>query len=140
MIANFRGEYFFLSNFYPFVMEYNGLFFNTVEAAFQSQKTTDPNKMVKFASIIDPNEAKRLGRKVELRPDWEGVKLQIMHKILKIKFSDPILKEKLNDTGIEELIEGNTWGDRYWGAVLKDGKWEGQNWLGRLLMQIRQQI
>jgi predicted NAD-dependent protein-ADP-ribosyltransferase YbiA (DUF1768 family) len=36
------------------------------------------------------------------------------------------------------LVEGNTWGDKFWGAVKnKDGKWEGKNCLGKILMILR---
>jgi len=50
------------------------------------------------------------------------------------------LGQLLMATGDAELIEGNTWNDRFWGAVLKDEHWIGQNHLGRLLMQVRAEL
>lgn len=141
MITNFHGDYFFLSNFYPFVFTYNRLLYFSTEAAYQAQKTTDMKKREAIAAMMNPAHAKRAGRYLELRPNWEQIKVPIMREILEIKFADPILRKKLLDTGDEFLIEGNTWGDKFWGAVLnKSGEWQGQNWLGKLLMQIRQQI
>ena len=89
----------------------------------------------------DPGRAKRLGRQVELRHDWETFRLQVMEELLRRKFSHPDLAEKLIATYPEELVEGNTWGDQFWGAT-KDRKlgWVGENHLGRLLMQIRGEL
>lgn len=77
---------------------------------------------MKIAQATKPAKAKKIGRHVNLRKDWEEIKLQVMEKALRLKFQDPILREKLIATGDEELVEGNEWGDRYWGVCNGTGK------------------
>lgn len=134
MISSFRDEYFFLSNFYPVEIKLDGIVYPNAESAFQAQKTLDVEERRKFSMLRNPVQAKRLGRKVKLRDDWEEVKLDIMTKIVSQKFlQHPHLIEMLLQTGDEELIEGNKWGDQFWG-VCKD---KGENHLGKILMKIR---
>jgi ribA/ribD-fused uncharacterized protein len=140
-IYQFSGKYAFLSNFWPCKVMFEGIEFSTVEHAFQSAKTTNPveREMVRLAAT--PVKAKRAGRKVTLRRDWDGVKIGIMRCLLLIKFEEnEMLRELLLSTGDLELIEGNTWGDKFWGQVLEDGKWVGRNELGKLLMSVRDEI
>ncbi|CAL5990112.1 NADAR_family protein [Hexamita inflata] len=132
-IDSFRGEHAFLSNFYECQLTYNNFTYLNVEAAFQAQKC--PGSESRFTNLL-PSPAKKLGRKVDLRPDWEKVKVQIMREILKIKFQNEELKEKLKATKEAELIEGNTWGDTFWGVSRGNGK----NMLGKLLMEIRKEL
>lgn len=134
VINRFRGDYYFLSNFHPAKIEYNGLVYGSAEAAFQAQKC--PERASEFCHL-GPKSAKALGSRVELRKDWEDVKIRIMFSILLCKFTqNPDLKEMLLNTGDAVLIEGNTWGDTYWGACRGTGK----NILGRLLMTARKAI
>lgn len=134
MIESFRDEYFFLSNFYPVEIKLDGIVYPNAETAFQAQKTLDVEERRKFSMLKNPVQAKRLGRKVKLRDDWEEVKLDIMTEIVSQKFlQNPYLLEKLIATGNEELVEGNKWGDRFWGVC----KGKGQNNLGKILMKIR---
>ena len=136
MINEFRGKYYFLSNFYSAPVEYEGIVYQNNEAAFQSAKVTDIDVRVKFANL-DPSSAKRKGRHVQLRHGWDIIKFDIMYEIVKDKFSqNKDLKQKLIATGDEYLEEGNTWGDRIWGTV--NGK--GQNNLGKILMRVREEI
>lgn len=136
MINSFRGNNYFLSNFYEKPLTYDGITYQNSEAAFQAQKTTDIDVRRQFADL-DPSAAKKMGRKISLRPDWEQVKVQVMYEVVSAKFSqNPDLKEMLLATGNEELIEGNDWGDRIWGQV--DGK--GQNLLGQILMRVRDEL
>ena len=136
MINKFDGKYAFLSNFYDAPVEYNGLCYLNSEAAFQAQKTTDEIERIKFTHL-NPSEAKRLGRKVNLRNDWENVKTQIMYEICYAKFTqNSDLAQKLLDTGNQTLVEGNTWNDTFWG-VCEDA---GENHLGIILMQIRKEL
>lgn len=90
----FRGTYFFLSNFYPSPIHYNGLVYPTAENAFQAAKCRNEKDKMQFTRI-SPADAKRLGRKVQLREDWENVKVTIMCHLINIKFSDPELKKQL---------------------------------------------
>lgn len=136
MINEFRGEHFFLSNFYPSPITYDGLNYGSTEAAFQAQKTTDMNERVRF-QFMTPAEAKRAGRKLELRPDWDEIKDHVMYEVCKEKFTmHKDLRNQLLETELEELVEGNTWNDTYWGVC--DGV--GENKLGKILMQIRKEF
>ena len=130
-IMKFDGEYSFLSNFYECEIEVWGHKFRSVEAAFQALKC--PERMDEFENLT-AYEAKRLGRKVKLRDDWELRKISIMKMLLEQKFSHPELTQKLVATGNLYLIEGNYWKDDFWG-VCEVGK--GQNHLGKLLMEVR---
>jgi N-glycosidase YbiA len=136
-IDNFNGEFAFLSNFYPAANRYAGLVYPTVEHAFQAAKTQDDTEKRQIAAAHSPGQAKRLGRAVRLRPDWESVKVAVMTELVREKFAThPELRERLLATGDAELIEGNTWNDRFWGVSGGFGK----NWLGRILMQVRQEL
>lgn len=88
---------------------------------------------------LNASEAKHLGRKVNLRKDWENIKYNIMFDIVKAKFDQhPDLQEQLLLTNDEMLIEGNDWNDRVWCCVQSEnGNWLGSNLLGNILMQLR---
>lgn len=131
-ITAFQGDYRFLSNFYPSEVEYTTEIYPTVEHAFQAMKTKDMDERKQIREADTPGQAKRLGQKCTLRPDWDNIKLDVMEHFLHKKFKTNPLHQQLMDTGSRELIEGNTWGDRFWGV---DGT--GQNNLGKLLMKIR---
>ena len=135
MIDNFAGKYAFLSNFYMVYVDYEGLTYTSSEAAFQAAKTFDLEEKKRFADM-SPKEVKRAGRRIPLREDWEEVKDDVMYAVCKEKFRNPDLRDRLLATGDEELVEGNTWNDRYWGVC----KGEGENKLGKILMRIREEI
>lgn len=135
IINSFTNNYYFLSNFSDSVFVYDGIQYQNAEAAFQAQKCENPKDREQFSSL-NSTEAKKLGRKVSLRKDWESVKVDLMRQIVTEKFQqNPDLKEQLLATGNAYLEEGNTWGDRIWGTV--DGK--GANLLGQILMALREQ-
>lgn len=135
-VTEFQGNYRFLSNFWKCPIEYEGVLYPTVEHAYQAAKTTIPGERKTIREAVSPGVAKKLGRKVTLRANWEQVKLSTMLDLLRLKFADPYLRAKLLNTLTAELIEGNYWGDRYWGVC--DGR--GENHLGRLLMQVRDEV
>ena len=136
VIDSFRGEFDWLSNFFLCRVEFEGMNFSNVEAAFQAAKCLDMKERERFFGLSG-GQAKRLGRRVELRSDWEEVKIEIMRQVLKSKFTqNSELREKLIATGDTELIEGNNWRDFYWGVC--NGK--GQNHLGKLLMEVRAEL
>lgn len=136
MISEFRGEYYFLSNFFNAPVKYDGISYLNNEAAFQAQKTKTREERYAFSSL-DPSAAKRRGRHVDLRDGWDNIRITIMEDIVKAKFSqNEELAEKLLATDDEYLIEGNTWGDRFWGTV----NGEGRNQLGIILMQVRNEL
>ena len=135
-IKQFCGDFFFLSNFYECPVTYEQLTYTNNEAALQAQKCTSDAEKIQFTKL-NPTEAKKLGRKVNLRKDWEAVKVKIMEEIVRAKFrQNTELADKLLATGDAYLEEGNTWGDRIWGTV----NGSGANRLGIILMQIRAEI
>ncbi len=135
-IDYFREEYEFLSNFYPTKVVFDGITYFNSEAAYQAQKCLHAEDRGRFARLSS-DEAKRLGQKVERRPDWDKVKRGIMEKVVYEKFSqNPALARALLDTGTKPLKEGNYWKDLYWGVDLKTG--EGENHLGKILMRLRE--
>ena len=135
-INSFRNEHFFLSNFYEAPVTYDGLTYQNNEAAFQAQKCADPKERDAFTAM-NPSEAKRAGRRVQLRKDWEQIKVSVMADIVKAKFEqNSDLADRLLATGDAYLEEGNDWGDRIWGTV--NGK--GANCLGIILMDVREKI
>lgn len=149
-IDAFRGEHRFLSNFYPSPMRIRLLsedrIFRSVEHAFQGAKVfachvwSEDQKKNWLAVLVKETDAvavKRMGRKIPIDlPEWEAMHEKVMLTALRLKFRDPHLAARLLDTGDATLIEGNTWGDKYWGQV--DGK--GKNRLGALLMDIRTEL
>lgn len=135
-IERFSGPYAFLSNFMPCDVVYNGEKYSSVEHAYQAAKTLDENDRAWIASMTTASQAKAAGKQVLLRPDWNEVKLQVMEDCLRSKFSIPYLRFLLVATAPQELIEGNWWGDTYWGVC----KGVGENHLGKLLMKIRNEM
>lgn len=139
IIEKFRGKYRFLSNFWPAVVALDQYQYPTVEHAYQAAKTLDQAMRRKIRQTEKPGQTKKLGRKVEMRPDWEQIKLQVMEDLVRQKFTrHPELGAQLIATGDAEIQEGNTWGDRFWGVDAKTG--EGENHLGRILMKIRDEL
>ena len=136
MIDRFDGEYAFLSNYSASPFRIDHVLFPTMEHYFQANKADNQNDYLHIAYAPTPGEAKRLGRKIQLRPNWEKIKDEVMLTGLRKKFADPELRNLLLATGDEELIEGNYWGDTYWGVC----NGVGQNKLGKLLMQVREEI
>lgn len=132
-IDNFIGDYFFLSNFAPSIIVVDGLEYPTVEHAYQAYKSNTDSIRNKIRLADTPASAKKLGRVIQIRDDWDDVKFGIMLDFVRLKFQIPELNKKLLDTGDRELIEGNTWGDRFWGVC----GGVGDNNLGKILMKVR---
>lgn len=138
-IVEFSGIYRFLSNFHPCIIPFEGFVYPSVEHGFQAAKTLDHKVRKKIRGAKTPGEAKRLGKDRELvvlRDNWEHIKVDTMSLLLKRKFSIPELRLLLLCTGDRELVEGNWWGDTFWGVC----KGKGYNNLGNLLMQHRSAI
>lgn len=136
MIGPFSGKYRFLSNFYPCkILVYDQVFYS-VETAYQASKTFDINIREHMAEMT-PAEAKAYGRTLDLPENWEDQKLMIMEELVRRKFyADYSLAQQLIDTGSEELVEVNTWGDCFWGEY----EGSGLNHLGKILMLIRDEV
>lgn len=135
-ITSFHGEHSFLSNFHPCKVVLDGITYPSVEHAYQAAKTVDRAGRLLLSKMTTAGHAKRFGQALRLRPDWDRVKQSVMFDLLWQKFQDPILRARLLDTAPFRLIEGNTWGDTYWGVC----RGTGHNHLGRLLMQLRDQL
>lgn len=150
MIGRFDGDYSFLSNFYPVEVELDGIKYPTVENAFQAAKIqkeslelTNSSRIYSGFNIVGPAEAKKMGRKVHIREDWDAVKDGIMYKLVRDKFFNyPELGAKLLSSVGHELKEGNTWHDNYWGDCdcVRCKSTIGQNKLGIILMQVRDEL
>ena len=136
VIDSFFGPYRFLSNFEPCTVEYDGMTYTCSEAAYQAAKTTDVSLRIAFTTM-NGAKAKFAGQRLTLRPDWNEVKVNAMYEIVKDKFSrNHELKLKLLQTGDLQLIEGNYWGDKFWGVC----NGEGENHLGKILMRVRKEL
>jgi hypothetical protein len=135
-IKQFSEEYYFLSNFYECPVTYKEITYQNNEAAFQAQKCINEKDRTLFANL-NASQAKKLGREIPLRKDWESIKVKEMAAIVYAKFTqNENLQEKLLSTGDAYLEEGNTWGDRIWGVC----NGSGQNLLGQILMSTREKI
>lgn len=139
-IYGFNGEFRFLSNFEPsWITMADRITYPSVEHAFQAAKTTNLEARWLIAALRSPGAAKRAGRAVVLRADWEEVKGPVMIACLRAKFGQhPDLAQKLLATGDRELVEANTWGDRVWGVDYRTGA--GENRLGIALMIVRSEL
>ena len=136
-IERFAGEHRFLSNFHPSPIWFEGVSYPTVEHAYQAAKSDDFEEKLRIASVESPGVAKRLGRRLVPRRDWEECRVFVMEELVRAKFARHAdLRRRLLDTGDAELIEGNNWCDRFWGVC----GGVGENRLGRILMQIREEF
>jgi len=132
-ITSFQDQYRFLSNFWASPILFGGVNYPTVEHYYQAQKTHNIEDRLKIANLQKASHAKQAGRAVEVRPDWDAVKIPLMRVGLCQKFHKGVLLRDLLLTGDAPLVEGNTWGDKFWGVC----NGEGHNHLGVLLMEIR---
>ncbi len=132
-ITSFRGEYKFLSNFYPCNMPE---VCPTAEHFYQSLKTTDKKWRERIKAATTPGKAKRLGRQAPLKAGWNEDRLEAMWATVWLKFIHQDLRYKLIQTGDRELVEGNNWGDTFWGVC----NGVGENHLGKILMNVRQEL
>lgn len=132
MIA-FRGNKYFLSNFYPCLVKYKGRMFGSSEAAYAAEKCANESDKDKFIDL-NPGKAKRLGRKIKIRDDWENIKLQVMEDIVRAKFKQNPNLMKLLVAVKGDIVEYNEWGDTFWGVCDN----VGENHLGKILMKIRE--
>lgn len=139
-ITIFRGPYWFLSNFYPCVIQYANYNWLSVEHAYQAAKTENISEKEQILNAFTAKEAKRLGKTVQIRDDWDNIKIDVMYDLLNIKFfpnpTDNNLTQALLNTGEEEIIHENVWKDTFWGVC----NGVGENHLGKLLMEIRYKL
>lgn len=135
-IRSLSGPWRFLSNFWPSPVILDGHSYRSVEHAYQAAKTIVPEHRT-FIRVADgPADAKRRGKTITVREGWADMRLAVMEDLLRQKFATDPLRKKLKDTGKREIIEGNWWGDYFWG--ISNGR--GENHLGKLLMKIRSEL
>lgn len=142
-ITRFRKKYSFLSNFYHTTFIYDDHIYSTAEHAYQAQKAVLIKDRYWIELSATPGIAKRRGNRIPIQPNWDDIKITIMKDILWAKFSqNPKLGAWLLDTENTELIEGNNWHDNEWGDCICPvcQNIEGQNHLGKLLMEVRDQL
>lgn len=138
MINSFKGKYAWLSNFYPCDnITLHGIKYPSVENAYQAAKTLNSEEREQFETCSSA-QAKHLGKKITLREDWDEECRLVTMMFLNFQkyYFNEDLKQKLLDTGEEELVEGNYWNDTFWGVC----KGKGKNHLGLILMEIREQL
>jgi ribA/ribD-fused uncharacterized protein len=142
-ITSFRGQHHFLSNFHASPVELDGMEFPTVEHAYQAAKTENVDTRRKVQAMETPAQAKRYGARLKRRADWQAINLHLLHDLILQKFTRyPDLRAQLLATGNTELMEGNDWGDDFFGVVWHEAaqEWRGQNQLGKILMQVREEL
>lgn len=152
MIQKFEGRWSFLSNFYPCEIEHQGIKYPSVEHYYVALKVNDqqlingkyytPGDFREMISKIEhPGVVKKIGSKIKLRSNWDDKKFTTMEWGVREKFKNPKLAGMLVDTGDVQIIEGNLWHDNFYGQCLCDKcKGSGKNKLGKLLMQIRDEL
>lgn len=136
-IKGFFGEYKWLSNFHICDVFFDGELYASSEAAYMAGKTTDINirKQLIKSTGINPADAKKLGRSIPLREDWDDIKFDHMYCVVFDKFNrNKYLRDKLLETGDRYLEETNHWNDCYWGIC----NGVGENKLGVILMKVRE--
>lgn len=132
-IAEFQGEYRWLSNFWPCEVVMDGEIYPSTEHAYQAAKTQDKEIRTKIRNNPNPAYAKKIGKTLKDIPNWDTARLDVMEMLLRQKFSKEPFKSKLEATGEMEIVEGNKWYDFFWGVCNN----VGQNNLGKLIMKIR---
>jgi ribA/ribD-fused uncharacterized protein len=139
-INRFADQFGWLSNFHPAAITLNEKIWPSVEHFYQAMKSPFPIEQELIRGAATGGRAKRLGREITLRDNWETLKVNFMLVALAAKFNQhEILKLKLMNTHAAELIEGNYWHDNYWGEChcRRCEKREKKNMLGKMLMQLR---
>lgn len=133
----FDGKYEWLSNFHTVSFTWDGVVWPCSENAYQAAKSDDPAcRELMARHDTRPGHAKKMSKTFSRRADWDAMKIAVMTNIVEAKFRTPYLRAALLETGDREIIEGNWWGDVFWGAC--NGK--GRNELGKILMALRASI
>lgn len=141
-IREFKGEYRWLSNFFPAEIKFEAQHYPSVENAYQAAKFNPRHERTKF-ELCSPYTAKKWGKKATLRSNWDEQKLPLMKSLVEQKFTNPEFAEMLSALPeYVHIMEGNNWGDTFWGAVVNPNtlEWEGQNHLGKIIMDIRDRL
>lgn len=137
-ITSFSGSFRFLSNFYHCKVIYEGIEYPSSEHAYVAAKTDNQLQKLAISEIPSASDVKRFGRQIKLKENWDSIKISIMKNIVEAKFDQNAdLMKLLQETRPYELIEGNNWGDKFWG---QSPLGTGRNELGKILMSVRDDI
>lgn len=155
VIDRFEGRHAFLSNFHESSLKLGKLIAPSVEHAYQAYKMIGVERFEAILKAKTPGQAKRMGRRFKIRSDWEDFKACDMFDGKEVPFKvtvmvmlerqkyrqDAYLDLLLRNTKEAKLIEGNWWHDNFWGDCTcpKCGHIEGENWLGKILEQVREE-
>ena len=142
MITSFEGKYSFLSNFYACQTKYHNVKYPTSEHAYQAAKTSNPIQREAIKNTDTPDDAKRMGRRVEIKSNWDEIKDEVMYEIVSNKFKNKRMQAKLLATENEQLVEGNYWHDNHFGSCYckKCLQLPKENVLGKILMRVRDEL
>jgi ribA/ribD-fused uncharacterized protein len=140
VINNFRGYHAWLSNMYNCDIEFMNHKFKSVENAYMFAKNPNNEEWLNKCLSMSPGDVKKASKLISIREDWDSVKLSIMYELLKQKFTQEPFRTNLIETRNENIVEGNRWNDTFWGVDIKNTPNVGENWLGRLIMDIRTKI
>lgn len=135
MIHELTGPYRCFSNFWSCFIYFDGDWYPSVENAYQAAKMKNKSDRQRFLHI-KASDAKKLGRTLPMRDDWNDIRLQVMYELVKQKFASGSLQHRLLETKDAEIQEGNWWGDDFWGTV----NGVGENHLGKILMRVRSEF
>ena len=141
------------SNFYPCIFKIEGIRYNCVEQYMMSRKALLFGDTDIFNAVInesDPDKIKSLGRLVKgFDPDkWDRCKWEIVYNGNRAKYEqNPKLRNKLIRTGNAVLAEASPY-DKIWGIGLdrddplanQPDKWKGENLLGKILGELREEF
>lgn len=138
-IGFYESEYYFLSNFSAFAVEWKGKVWMTSEHAYQAAKFTDEDIQQEIFNTRSAHDAKKCAQshKDNARSDWAEIKLSIMKDICRHKLQqNEYIQKKLIQSGDKVLIE-TSHKDAYWGwGPNKDG----ENHLGKIWMELREEL
>lgn len=142
MIYRFINNYHFLSNFYETDIFIQNRKYKSLEHAYQAFKSKNFSEHEWIRNAPTASKAKSFGKKIKVRDNWDDIKYNVMLKLVRLKFKNEELKKMIIETNEEELVEGNYWHDNIWGNCTceKCKDIEGKNWLGKILMKVRDEI
>lgn len=135
-ITSFTGAYRWLSNFAECSVKFQGEVYRTVEHAYQAAKSEDPLYREIVRNCKTPGEAKRFGRVAPISEGWAERKENVMLELTRKKYQHEYYRQLLIATGSLNIVEGNNWGDNFWGVC----NGEGLNKLGLIIMTVRDEI
>lgn len=139
MIYRFRGNYNWLSNFYPVKIKLKDIVYPSVENAYQSMKNNNIY-WKHYCRDNSPKDVKIKSKTIKIRKNWDNIKIKCMEFCLIQKYQQEPFKTLLKKTKNENILEGNDWGDSFWGVDLTVNPNYGENNLGRLIMDIRKKL